>query len=69
MLEEQRKASIEYAQKIEEAEAVCAKVFDQVSHAWEALIEDAKLEKVEEELHMVEAEVNQMKRSMRKLPL
>ena len=46
VLEEQRKASIEDAQNIEEAEAVCAKFFDQVFQVGEALIDDVDLEKV-----------------------
>ena len=48
---------------------MCANVFDQVSHAWEALIDDAELEKVAKELRTVEEDANQMKSAMRKLPL
>ena len=36
--------------KIEEAEALCVKAIDQVSEAWEALIEYVKLEKFPEGL-------------------
>ena len=55
--------------KIEEEEAVCAKVVDQVSQDWLAFIDDGELEKVAEELCTVEAEVNQMKEGMKQFPL
>ena len=46
----------EVVKKIEEADALCAKAINQVSHTWEAPINDSKLEKVVEELCTVEME-------------
>ena len=60
---------MEDAQKIEQEEAVCAKVADQVSQAWVSLIDDAKLQKVVEELHTDDTKVNQLKYDMKQLPL
>ena len=68
VLEEQRKAIREVAQNIEEAKAVCAKAVDQVSQDWEEIIDDAELEKVTEELGIIEANVNMMKSGMKKFP-
>ena len=45
VIEERRKAT---------TEALCAKVVDQVSHTWEALIDDDELGKFAEELHTTE---------------
>ena len=39
---------------IEEVEVLCSKDFDQVSQTWEALIDDAKLEQVIEQLRTIE---------------
>ena len=60
---------MEDAQKIEQEEAVCAKVADQVSQAWVSLIDDAKLQKFIEELHTDETKVSQLKCDMKQLPL
>ena len=45
-------------QKIEQEEAMCAKSVDQVSQAWEALIDDTELEKVIDELCIIEVNMN-----------
>ena len=51
------------------AEALCAKEIEQVDQTWEALNDDAELEKVTEQLHTAETEVNQLKNEMNKFPL
>ena len=48
--------ALEAVKKIEEVEALCAKVIKQVSQTWEALIDDAELEKLVEQLHIAETE-------------
>ena len=40
VLEKRREAKIEAANKIEEAKEICAKVVNQVSQTWEALMDD-----------------------------
>ena len=60
---------MEATKKIKEAEELCAKAVNQVSQAWEALIEDTELEKFAEELCTVETHMNQMKNAMKKFPL
>ena len=40
VLVERTKATTEVATKIEEAKSICTKAVEQVSHSWEALIED-----------------------------
>ena len=47
---------------IEESQTLCVKEFKQVSYTWEAFINDAKLEKVTEQLRTTKTEVNQMKK-------
>ena len=54
MLEERRKSATEVAKKIAEVEALCAKVVYQVSHTWEALIDDDELRKFAGDLHTIE---------------
>ena len=58
MLEERRKTKVEVAKKKEEEEALCAKAVEHVSHTWEAMIDDADLEKVAEQLRTIETEEN-----------
>ena len=65
VLEERIKATTEAVTKIKEVEALCAKVVKQVSHSWEALINDEELERVTEQLRATEAEVNQLKNEVR----
>ena len=69
VLEERRKEATEDAKKIEDVKALFAKAFDQVSQAWEYLINDKELEKITEQLRTVEIDVNQMKYEMKKLSL
>ena len=40
MLERRRDAAAQVVKRIEEAEETCAKVVDQVSQTWEALMDD-----------------------------
>ena len=47
VLEEIRNTSTNAAEKIEEAEALCAKVVKQISQTWEDLIDDEELEKLQ----------------------
>ena len=65
MLEERRQVAIEVAKKIKDAKSLCTKAVDQVSQAWEALIEDAELDKVTQDLCTVETEVTQLKNEMK----
>ena len=69
VLEERRKKTIEVVKKIEYVEALCAKVVEQFSQTWEALIDDEELEKVAEELITPKMEINQMRNEMKKFPL
>ena len=48
---------------------MCAKVVEQVSHTWEALIDDADLENITENFHTVETKETQLKDEMNKFPL
>ena len=68
-MEDRRKAAIEAVNKIEEVEAICVKVVDQVSQDWESLIEDVELEKVTEEIRTTDTEVTHLKNEMKRLPL
>ena len=56
-IEETREATIEAVKKIEEAEAICAKVVDQVSQNWEALMDDEQLHKIANELTTFEENI------------
>ena len=69
VLEERKYAGTEAAKKIEEAEAVCANVFNQVSQAWEALMDDAESEKLAKELTTIESSISQIRNEMKQLPL
>ena len=55
--------------KIEEVEALCAKVVNQFSQTWEALIDDKELEKFVEDMHRAETEAAQLKNEMKNLTL
>ena len=55
--------------KIEEVEALCAKVVEQVSQTREALIDGEKLERVIKQLRTTEIEATQLKNKMKKFPL
>ena len=57
VLEERRNAARDVLKRIKEAEELCAKSVNQVSHTWEALINNDKLEKTKEHLHATKAEV------------
>ena len=61
VLEEQKKASVEAMQRIEEAEVLCFEAIEHVSQQWEALISDTELEQVEKELHATEEDFAQLK--------
>ena len=50
MLERRRDAAAQVVKRIEEAEETCAKDVDQVSQTWEALMDDAKSEKLANEM-------------------
>ena len=65
VLEERTKAAAKATKKIEEAEALCSKVIDQVSRAWEALIEDAEPEKVVDDICTAKIEVTHKKNEMK----
>ena len=60
VLEERRKEAIEVAKRIEEAEALFAKVVEQVSQTWKALIDDKELDKFTEQLCIMKTEVNEL---------
>ena len=47
VMEKIRDAAIEAGKKIEEVEEICAKVVNQVSQTWEALMDDEKSQKIE----------------------
>ena len=69
VLEDHRKETTESAMKVEEAEALCSKVVEQVSQAWEALIDDEELEQVTQQFHTTEAEFNKLQDDLKKLPM
>ena len=69
MLEKRRKVAIEVAKKIEGAKEICAKVVDQVSQTWEALIDDAKSQKIANELTAFEVNITKKRNDMKQLPL
>ena len=48
---------------------MCAKVVEHVSHTWEALIDDAELEKVTDQFRIAETEENQLKNERKNFPL
>ena len=48
---------------------ICANVVDQVSQAWEVLMDDAESEKLANELVIVEGNIAQIRNEMKKLPL
>ena len=50
MSEERREATSEAVKNMEEAEVMCSNVVDQVSQAWEALMDDAESKKLANEL-------------------
>ena len=51
VLKAQQKELTESVQKIQEVEGICVKAYVQVSQSWESLMDDAKLEKITEQLH------------------
>ena len=69
VLEERRHTTTEAMKNIEEVEVVCANVVDQVSQAWEALMDDAESKKIAKELTTVEANITQIRNEMNNLPL
>ena len=59
----------ETAQKIQEAKALYAKAYEQVSQSWEALVDDKELEKVIKQFHTTKEIFNKLKNELKKLPI
>ena len=55
VLEERQKAVEEDIRKILEVGELCAKVYEEASHAWEALMDGLELQEVTEKLHEVDS--------------
>ena len=53
--------------QIQEAEAPCAKDYDQVSPAWEALMDDMELQDITKRLHMVDTNMDSLQISLKAL--
>ena len=62
VLKERIKETTKDVKRIEEVEALYAKVLEQDSQTWESLIENEELENVIEQLCTTEIEVNQIKK-------
>ena len=60
-----RNTATQAAKRIEEAEQICAKVVDQVSQTWEALIDNEKSQRIASELTTFEANITQIKSEMK----
>ena len=54
--------------QIQEAKAPCAKSYDQVSPAWEALMDDVDLQDITKRLHMVDTNMASLRTSLKDLP-
>ena len=54
--------------QIQEAKVPCAKDYDQVSPAWEALMEDVDLQDITKRLHMVYTNMASLWTSLKALP-
>ena len=59
----------ETAYKIQEAEALSAKAYQQVSQSWEALVDDTELEQVTKQFHTTKESFNKLKNELKKLPI
>ena len=51
--------------QIQEAEALCAKAYDQVSPTWEALMDDVELQDIAKRLHMVDTNMASLRTSLK----
>ena len=52
---------------IQQDEALCAKVYEQVSHAWEALMDDVEMKEIKEKLHAAESSLVGLRTSLKYL--
>ena len=69
MVESRLDTATHATKMIVEAEQTCAKVVDQVSQTWGALLDDEKSKNISNELTVVEANITQMQNEIKKLPL
>ena len=65
VVESRRDAATHAAKIIEEEKQTCAKVVDQVSQTWEALIDNEKSQRIASELTTFEANITQIKSEMK----
>ena len=52
-------------QQIQEAEALCAKAYKQVSHSWEALMDGIDLQQITEKLRGVDFGLTSLQNSLK----
>ena len=55
--------------QIQEAKALCAKVYEQVSQAWEALMDDVELQDITKKIHEEEVSLAGLQTSLKYLSL
>ena len=69
MLEEHRKTTTEFVERINQGEKICTEAVEYLSVTWELILDDEVMENIKEDAQQAELNIIPVKEDMKKLPI